>query len=67
MRIWIILTKQKTLPIMELQNLLEKKTITTDLGGELAKAKSIPINADRTGCQLHIENYWSTQQCTEMD
>jgi hypothetical protein len=47
--IWIILTKRKTPPIQELRNLLEHlgsnmkttyKTITTDLGGELAKAKS---------------------------
>jgi IS30 family transposase len=47
--IWIILTKRKTPPILELRNLLKHlsstvqsvyKMITTDLGGELAKAKS---------------------------
>ena len=47
--IWIILTKTKSPPIVELRDLLTKlqskvksqyKTITTDLGGELAKANS---------------------------
>jgi deoxyuridine 5'-triphosphate nucleotidohydrolase len=46
--IWIILTKRKTPPVDEMRNLLQQlgskvknayKTITTDLGGELAKAK----------------------------
>lgn len=47
--IWIVLTKRKTPPVDELRNLLPHlstkvkngyKTITTDLGGELAKAKA---------------------------
>jgi IS30 family transposase len=46
--IWIILTKRKTPPVVEVQNLLTHlqsqvkstyKTVTTDLGGKLARSK----------------------------
>ena len=47
--IWIVLTKRKTPPIQEVKDLLQRlkqnvknpyKTVTTDLGGELAKSKA---------------------------
>jgi dUTP pyrophosphatase len=72
--IWIILTKRKTPPIDELRNLLhmlgskvcnQYKTITTDLGGELAKArvfqrmlveKDVNYNLKTTGAHSSAQN-----------
>jgi dUTP pyrophosphatase len=69
--VWIILTKQKTPPVQELRNLMTHlgskvkngfKTFTSDLGGELAKAKTIQSMLLEVGYNLKTTGAHSSAQ-----